>query len=99
MRSDVSTVDAAKDRSRTVEELERELGEAHRREAATAEVLRVIGSSPTDAQPVFDTIVRSAVKLCDGLFSTLFQFDGELIHQVAQHNYSPEAFEEARRTF
>jgi signal transduction histidine kinase/DNA-binding response OmpR family regulator len=37
--------------------------------------------------------------LCDGLFSALFRFDGELIHQVAQHNYTPEALEEARRVY
>ena len=89
MQSDVSTAGADQDRGRTVEELERELAEAHRREAATAEVLRVIGSSPTDVQPVFDTIVSSAVRLCDGVFSALFQFDGELLHLVAQHNYTP----------
>ena len=47
---------------RAIEELERELAEAHRRAAAIAEVLRVIRSSPTDVQPVFDTIVSSAVK-------------------------------------
>jgi len=66
---------------------------------ATGEILRVISSSPTDVQPVFDTIVRSAVRLCDGLFSALYQFDGELIHQGAQHNYTPEALEEVRRIF
>lgn len=99
MPSEVSTARAAQNRGGTVEELERELSEARRRETATAEVLRVIGSSPTDVQPVFDTIVTSAVKLCHGLFSALFQFDGELIHQVAQHNYSAEAFEEVRRAY
>jgi GAF domain-containing protein len=66
---------------------------------ATSEILRVISSSATDVQPVFDTIVRSAVKLCDGLFSSLYQFDGERIHQVAQHNYTPEALEELHRVF
>jgi GAF domain-containing protein len=65
----------------------------------TSEILRVISSSPTDVQPVFDTIVRSAVRLCDGLFSALHQFDGELLHLVAHHNYSPEALEEVRRLY
>jgi GAF domain-containing protein/anti-sigma regulatory factor (Ser/Thr protein kinase) len=68
-------------------------------QTATSEILRVISSSQTDVQPVFDTIVRSAVNLCDGLFSALFQFDGELIHQVAEHNFTPEAREEARRLY
>ena len=68
-------------------------------QTATGEILRVISSSPTDVQPVFDTIVRSAVRLCDGLFSALFQYDGELIDQVAQYNFTPEALEEVRRVY
>src|SRR5712691_10566230 len=73
--------------------------EALEQQTATAEILRVISSSQTDVQPVFDTIVRSAVRLCDGLFSALFRFDGDLIHHAAQHNYTPEALEELHRVF
>src|SRR5712692_308268 len=73
--------------------------EAREQQTATAEILRVISQSQTDVQPVFDTIVRSAVRLCNGLFSALCRFDGELIHQVAQHNYTPEALEEVRRIY
>jgi len=76
-----------------------QVSEALEQQTATAEILRVISSSPTDAQPVFDTIVSSAVSLCDGLFSALYKFDGELIHFVAQHNYTPEALEAAHRVF
>ncbi len=67
----------------------RDLTEALEQQTATAEILRVISRSQIDVQPVFDTIVRSAVRLCDGLFSSLFQFDGNLLHSVAQHNYTP----------
>jgi two-component system, NtrC family, sensor kinase len=77
----------------------RDLTEALEQQTATAEILRVISSSQTDVQPVFDTIVRSAVRLCAGLFSALFQFDGELIHFAAEHNYTPEALEAAHRVF
>jgi len=66
---------------------------------ATGEILRVISGSPTDVQPVFDTIVRSAVRLSGGLFGALFRFDRELLHLVAHHNYSREALEEVRRVF
>ena len=66
---------------------------------ATSEILRVISSSPTDVQPVFDTIVRSAVRLCDGFFGALYQFDGELIQRVAHHNYTPEALEASDRVY
>ena len=76
-----------------------DLTEALEQQTATAEILRVISRSHTDVQPVFDTIVRSAVKLCDGLFSSLYQFDGELIHFVAHYNYPPEALGEMRRVF
>ena len=82
-----------------VEALEKALADSLEQQTATSEILRVISSSPTDAQPVFDTIVRSAVKLCDGLFSALCQFDGELLHQVAQHNYTPAALEEVHRVY
>jgi GAF domain-containing protein len=73
--------------------------EALEQQTATAEILRVISRSQTDVQPVFDTIVRSAVRLCDGFFSALLQFDGELIHHVANYNFTPEALEEAHRVF
>ena len=75
----------------------RDLSESLEQQTATAEILRVISRSQTDVQPVFDTIVRSAARLCDGLFSALYEFDGELLRQVAQHNFNPEALEEVRR--
>ena len=82
-----------------VRDLEKRLAAALEQQTATAEILRVISSSPTDVQRVFDTIVRSALRLCDGLFSDLYRFDGELIHSVAQHNFTPEALEAASRLF
>jgi signal transduction histidine kinase/HAMP domain-containing protein len=81
------------------EERTRQLTEALEQQTATSEILRVISRSHTDVKPVFDTIVRSSVKLCDGLFSALFQFDGELIHPVAQHNFTADALEELHRTY
>jgi two-component system, NtrC family, sensor kinase len=66
--------------------LKHERDEALDQLAATTEILRVIRASPTDAQPVFETIVRSAVALCGGLFANVFRFDGELLHWVASHN-------------
>ena len=71
-------------KNRALTEAHAQLTEALEQQTATSEILRVISRSPTDVQPVFDTIVRSAVRLCDGLFSAVFQFDGELLHLVAR---------------
>ena len=60
--------------------------EAREQQAATAQILRTISTSPTDVQPVFETIVRHAVTLCGSLFANVFRFDGELLHHVASHN-------------
>jgi hypothetical protein len=67
----------------------RELGEAREQQAATAEILRAIRAFPTDARPVFETIVQNAVSLCGSLFANVFRFDGELLHWVASHNVGP----------
>ena len=69
--------------------LKRERDEAREQQAATAEILREIRASPSDVQPVFETIVRNAVSLCGGLFANVFRFDGELLHFVASHNVGP----------
>ena len=50
-------------RESKVARLTRELGEALQRQAATADILKVIASSPTDTQPVFEAIVLTAVRL------------------------------------
>jgi GAF domain-containing protein len=75
------------------------LTEALEQQTATSEILRVISQSPTDVQPVFEAIVASGVRLCDGLFGALYRLDGEAIHLVAHHNLSAAALEAIRRTF
>ena len=64
--------------------------EALERERATSEILRVIAESQTDVQPVFDTIVRNAVKLCGGMFANAYRYDGEQLHLVATTTKSVE---------
>jgi two-component system, NtrC family, sensor kinase len=76
-----------------------DLTDALSRQTATSEILRVISGSPTDVQPVFDTLIRSAVTLCDGLFGGLDRFDGDLIYPVATYNYTPEALAAMHRVF
>ncbi len=65
--------------------LTRELKEARKQQAATADVLRIISISRGDPQPVFDTIVRSAVRLSGARFGVLHRFDGKQLH-VAAHD-------------
>ena len=68
------------------------------RQMATSEILKVISQSQTDVQPVFDTIVRNAVRLGDARFGVLHRFDGEQLHVVA-HAVTPEAMEALRRAY
>ena len=77
---------------RLAEALKRE-AEALERETATSEILRVISSSRTDVQPVFETIVGSAARLFAGLFCTVLRLDGDQLHRVAQYNFSSEVNE------
>ncbi|HWN13787.1 MAG TPA: GAF domain-containing protein [Candidatus Dormibacteraeota bacterium] len=65
--------------------------EALAHQTAMAEILRVIASSRTDVQPVFDTIIQNATRLCEAFNGTVFRFDGSLIHVAARHNLAPEA--------
>ncbi len=85
--------------SEHLERLRIELAEAFEQQAATSEILRVISSSPTDVQPVFQSIAESSVRLSGALFGSVYRFDGELIHMVAHHNYPPAALEFSQRSF
>ncbi len=77
----------------------RDLTEALEQQTATAEILRVISSSPTGAQPTFDAIVAAATTLCEADHAHLFRFDGNLIHFVAHHGSTPEEINAAQRAF
>jgi two-component system, NtrC family, sensor kinase len=83
----------------TKPELEHRLANALEQQAATAEILRVISSSRADAQPVFDAIVRSAVRLCGADHSIAARFDGEMLHPLAYHGFSPDALTIIKRTY
>ena len=97
MPSQMLTSGVEQELGRKVEELTRELDEAHRREAATAEVLRVISRSMSEAKPVFDIIAASALRLVNAQYVGVMVYDGEVLHLAALHNSNPEAAEAIRR--
>ena len=75
----------------------RDLTETLEQQTATAEILRVISSSPTDALPVFDTIATNAAQLCRAEFAWVFRFDARVLHFAAQYGLSPAGLAEVRR--
>jgi GAF domain-containing protein len=77
----------------------RDLTEALEQQTATSEVLQVISSSPTDVQPVFDAIVRSAARLCEATFAALHRFDGQMLSFEAHHGMTEPEVEESQRRF
>jgi GAF domain-containing protein len=68
-------------------------------QTATSEVLNVISRSKFELQPVFETIVASAVKLCNAQQGAVYRFDGELVHLAAPYNYPPAILEILRRMY
>ena len=73
-----------------------ELRESLEQQTATSEVLRVISSSPSELPPVFEAMLRNAVRICDANFGNVFRWDGTALNLVAAHN-TPPAYSEARR--
>src|SRR5215831_12809764 len=65
-----------------VSQLTRERDEALEREKATAEVLRVISSSPGELEPVFQAMLTNAIRLCEANFGNLFLYEGSGFRNV-----------------
>src|SRR5262249_41259651 len=59
-------------------------------QTATAVILRVISSSPTDSQPVFETIGENALRLCEATLSPVFRYGVQLIHLAELRNVIPQ---------
>jgi signal transduction histidine kinase/putative methionine-R-sulfoxide reductase with GAF domain len=81
MPSEASTVSG----NQSLEELRRELGEARKQQAATAEILKVASSSPIDLQRVFAEITSSAARLFDAYDAAIRLVDGGTLSLVARH--------------
>ncbi|HTO90072.1 MAG TPA: GAF domain-containing protein [Candidatus Sulfotelmatobacter sp.] len=61
----------------------RELTESLEQQTATAEILRVISSSPTDLAPVFDAVARSVSRLCDAPDVVIARAEGDVMRFAA----------------
>jgi transcriptional regulator with GAF, ATPase, and Fis domain len=76
-----------------------ELRESLEQQTATSDVLRVISSSPSDIQPVLETIGERAERLCNAEISVVSIVDGELIRVASIHGMTDAGVEAARRVF
>jgi signal transduction histidine kinase len=77
-------------------ELEKKLAEALEQQTATSEVLRVISSSPGELEPVFQSMLENATRICDAQFGNLYLCEGDAFRVVAMHGAAP-AYAEVRK--
>jgi signal transduction histidine kinase len=68
-------------------------------QAATSAILRVIQASRVDAQPVFDTIAATSLRLCRASSANVFTFDGTLLHLAAMALANPDAEQAMRAAY
>jgi hypothetical protein len=73
--------------------LKRERDEAQQQLAATSEILKVMGRSSTSADAVFNAIVESAARLCNGVFANVRLYDGHKLYVAATHNFTTEVLD------
>src|SRR5207237_1229232 len=76
-----------------------ETREALERQTATADILKVIASSPSDVQPVFEAIATNSNRLIGGFSSTVFRFIDGIAYLKAFTPTTPEADEVLKSTF
>ena len=66
-----------------------ELRQSLEQQTATADVLRIISSSPGELEPVFEAILKNATEICEAKFGQIFSYDDGLIQKVAHVNDPP----------
>ena len=67
-----------------------ELRQSLDQQTATADVLKVISSSPGELQPVFNAMLENASRICEAAFGTMLLRDGDVFRRVARHNAPPD---------
>ena len=84
-------------RTRELAETRKALAEALEQQTATSEVLRVISSSPGELEPVFQSILANATRLCEAQIGNLHLCEGDALRIVAMHDSPPEWTEYRRQ--
>jgi GAF domain-containing protein len=88
------------DLKKEIATLRRELAEALERQTATSEVLQVISGSPGDLEPVFQSLLENATRVCGANFGTMHLIEGDVARRAALHNVPPAYADElATRTW
>jgi GAF domain-containing protein/HAMP domain-containing protein len=74
-----------------------ELRESLEQQTATADVLKVISSSPGDLEPVFNAMLENATRICDANSGTIYRYDGKQFHTQASLGETAELIEFRRQ--
>jgi GAF domain-containing protein len=82
-----------------LEDRNHDLTESLEQQTATSEILRVISQSPTDVQPVFETIAKNALRLCKGDSASVLILDGTHLRLETVDNASAEGAEALRAAY
>ena len=76
----------------------RDLTDSLEQQTATSEVLRVISSSPGELQPVFETMLANATRLCEASYGVMWLREGDAFRSAALHGPLPDAYLEQWRS-
>jgi GAF domain-containing protein len=85
-------------RTRELAETRKALAEALEQQTATSEVLRIISCSPGELEPVFQTLLANATRLCEASYGALWLSEGDAFRTAALYGAMPAAYLERLRS-
>src|SRR5262249_601180 len=85
-----------KEKNQALTQAHAQVSEALEQQTATSEVLKVISRSTFDLQPVLDTLIENAARLCGARRGVIFRRDGDKYHGVAFYNTAPDTIDFVR---
>ena len=86
------------DQETEIARLTRELDEARQQQTATADVLKVISSSPGELEPVFQAMLENATRLCEASYGAMWLCEGDGFRSAALYGALPAAWQQQWRT-